>query len=348
MLGKMAWDDLNNYAKDLDKVVSYVPDNKNGGVKPIRKRDKSVIKDNQDKHKVMYIPRELRSEQEEKFKLTESKISDTSKDELKQLVKYYNKKENREKLLNFLKNKEQKYRDWIKSLESQIPDKYLNAIKSKIDEKYANDLKEWSITGLLKDAFIYTKEALWPDWMHSKKGIGRIILDRFIVYKLVGIVASINYMMRLKLNNLAGTKLGGVLTGVIVAPIVEELYKYLSIKLGEKEWGWFVFNVKEFSIYVKSYGGINFKNIPYTVLRLICVLEHLLYTKTLDDKELPRGLSVLFHSFNNGPMLWIVGIVSLLGESYFGSWGEWFATVGTMFFGIKFMLNYILELKNEK
>lgn len=273
-------------------------------------------------------------------------MEENKKKQIKTLAIHYSKTENRSKFISLCKKKTKEHEKWISNLERKVPKKLLNEIKSKADQKYKEDSKEWSIIGLLKDAASWTKEALFPSWERTKGHVAERFLSRYIVYYMVGIVGAVNYIMGSKLELWFGSNVGSLLTGIIVAPIVEELYKYLTIKMEEKEWGWFIFNLKEFFGYVIQHGGVSFKNIPFMIMRFVCTLSHVLYTKVWADKDLPKGLGSLFHAFDNGPMIWITNIVSLLGASYFGIWGYWLASIGTLLLGIKFMLNVVMGLKH--
>ena len=275
-------------------------------------------------------------------------MEEKQKEILKKLTVHYNKKENRDKFISNCKKKAKKHNEWIQKLESKVPQKYIQQIKAKADEKYKIDIKEYSIIGLIKDSFLWTKEALFPSWKRTKGRVIERFLSRFILYKAVMITASVSYIMSSLLTGWFGISIGSVLSSILVAPITEELYKYLSIEIDEKEFGWFAFNITEWFMYVKKFGGISFHNIPFMIMRFVCTLSHLMYTKAWADKELPKGLGIFLHAFDNGPVAWISNIIGLIGQAYFGIWGYWVSSISSMLLGIKMMLRYILRLKHPK
>lgn len=271
------------------------------------------------------------------------------KENLEKLTIYYNKKENRDKFISNCKKKTSKYKDWISKAESKVPKKVLTTIKKKATDKYTQDLKEWSIIGLLKDAVLWTKEAIFPNWERTKGRIADRLINRWAVTYIFTIVVAVNTIMDMFFITHLGPAYSW-LSGVIVAPITEEIYKYLTIQLDEKEWGWFYFNVGEWLQYVKMYGGVSFKNIPYMILRFICTLGHLLYTKIWadKDKDLPKGLPSLLHAFHNGPFAFVCGLVEKLGFRLFGFWGTYFAALGMLLSELKIILSTIIKIKHPE
>ena len=196
---------------------------------------------------------------------------------------------------------------------------------------------------------MWTKEALLPSWKRTKGHVVDRFINRWAVTFICGIVTTVNTIMNIYFTTHFGPAFS-FLTAVLVAPITEELYKYLTIQLEEKEWGWFYFNVGEWLYYVRRAGGISFRNIPVMVIRLIITLTHLMYTKIWadNDKNIPKGLSSLLHAIHNGPFKYVSNLVSEVGLRLFGIYGWYFTTIGMLIGEMKVILKTILKLKHPK
>ena len=350
MLAKDAKDDLANYIKDLDKVVTYVPDNKNGGVKPVRKRDQII------KNKVLYTPKELRSEQELLSLLNSKLLSEAEapkdlKEPVEKLTKHYAKKENRTKFLSSLENKMKKHQQWIKKLENKLSPEVYNSLHSNADLK-VNQLKssgeKYSFTQLFNDAIDWINETFYP----SEKKKGRV-LHRLAIVALDAIVCYINLVMMTLFSSFLGAKLGLCLGSIIVAPITEEIYKYFTIKLKEREFGWVYFNVGEWFQYIAMTGSFNLMGIPYMIVRFLVTFMHMITTKVQSDPEIgPKKdrfkLASFIHFMWNGPIAFVADIVKSTSAQFLGMWSVGITSIVYFIGVIKVILQSINKLKSFK
>ena len=288
--------------------------------------------------------------------LLEIESNESATDSIKKLAKHYEKKENRTKFINLLDKKVKEHTKWIKSIESKIDSKILKNIKKEIDAKVKeNESKQekYTLTQLLKDAVAYTKEAVFPSFKRSKGRVADRILSRMSLVYLLSLVAAVNGIIMgicmVSIGPLWGRRLGAVIS----APITEELYKYLSIKLDEKEFGWFFFNVSEWYYYVKTYGGFSISNIPFMIVRVICTMLHLINTKIHADEKLGSEgfrfkLAALIHAMWNGPISIISGLVISIGARLFGVWGMWISAFAYLTGAIKIILKSVSSLHTNK
>ena len=262
-------------------------------------------------------------------------------DKLKTLVIHYDDPKNRVKFIKSVKKRYNKYNKWIHSLEEKLPKKLL----SKLDHKIKN-IEEYSILGLIKEAFNYSKEAVVE---FLKTTNSKEFLKTSVTILLYFMVPYCNRTLLKYIGRYFGYRFELLYGAMIVGPIVEETYKFLTIKLNRTGLGWLLFNIGEFRYYINLTGGFSLENIPNMIIRLVCVLAHTLYTKLLTDKDTPRGLNVILHFFSNSPFYSnLIHFFSEIGYIKFGELGSLFMSVGSMLIIQKYIMSLISKYKKWK
>jgi len=134
-----------------------------------------------------------------------------------------------------------------------------------------------------------------------------LLLIVLVLFCVVVNTACVKFLM-----GLVGSKVLGFLLGAIfVAPIVEELYKYISVKLKVGLAGQIIFNIAEASLYIVGMVSIGFNILLAISLRIIPIIMHVLNAlrfekhniyKKLGDKYADIRafiLNIVLHAYHN-------------------------------------------------
>lgn len=249
-----------------------------------------------------------------------------------------------------------KHQKWIKKLETKLTPEIYESLQSNIDSKIKqinSEGEKYSFTQLFKDAVSWIKEAFLPSWKRTKGRIGERFLNRWTVIIIDAVVCYINLVMNGLFISVLGAKLGLYLGAIIVAPITEEIYKYLTLKLDEKEFGWVWFNIGEWYQYVSISGSFGIMGIPYMIVRFLCTFLHMMNTKIHSDPDLGSegkrfSLATFVHFMWNGPINWVHNILKATSVQFLGMYGTGITSIMYFIGIIKIILNSINKLKKEK
>lgn len=282
-------------------------------------------------------------------------------DLIRDLTIQYSVKSNRKELFSKVTKNDKQSKQLIDKLKRKLPDKELSLVEKEAKLKAIDE--EYSIGQIFKDAFNYIKETIMPS---IKKGTYKRLIERSVVLFALFFVMYINRFLMFRIDrlifsvfemfplNVSANFISGVsrlIGAALVAPVTEELYKYFTIKINEKEFGWTVFNIGEFRQYVMQTGGFTISNIAMILIRLVCALGHLIYTKIHADEDIKdKYLPSLLHALNNGVASLIIGLLSAgacysLGLSPKDKFA-WFMLLGTIVWE-KLVLMYVKMVKRN-